>query len=294
MQKLKIYQSLWAMELRSPDRPERTHDESFRMVAEAGYDGMCIDPAAEEIDEFRKLLPLYDRFGLGCMVNAFPAELDDMRPLLGLAREFNAALVNVIGSVMPIAAADAVPVVERWMNDAEQAGLPLLFETHRDSLLNDLYFTLQLLDLVPDMRLCADLSHFVVDREMRSPITATDKVFVERILQQSDCFQGRVANREQVQVQIDFPQHQEWVSIFRDWWKFGMRHWRRRHASDATLIFLCELGPPPYAITDRDRRELSDRWEEALKIREWVRGIWQELESEDSPEQGARQNGGEG
>ena len=281
MQKLAIYQSLWAMELRSPDVPERSHEENFRMVSEAGYDGMCIDPGADEIEQFQRLLPLYDRYGLGCMVNAFPYQIDDMAPLLVLAREFNASLVNVIGGVMPVAAADAVPVVDRWMNDAEHAGLPLLFETHRDSLLNDLYFTLQLLDLAPDMRLCADLSHFVVDREMRAPIQATDRAYVDRILQQSDCFQGRIASREQIQVQIDFPQHQEWVTIFKTWWKSGMRAWRRRNANDATLIFLCELGPPPYAMTDGDRRELSDRWEEALQIREWVRGIWCELEEEE-------------
>ena len=252
------------------------------MVSEAGYDGMCIDPGADEIEQFRELLPLYDRFGLDCMLNAFPGVLDDMDPLLALANEFKARLVNVIGGVMPVAAADAVPVVERWMNDAERAGLPVLFETHRDSLLNDLFFTLQLLDLVPDMRLCADLSHFVIDREMRAPLTAADRAYIDRILRQSDCFQGRVANREQVQVQIGFPQHQEWVTISKDWWKSGMRSWRQRNASDATLIFLCELGPPPYAMTDRNRHELSDRWDEALQIREWVRDIWRELEDEEN------------
>ena len=282
MQKLEIYQSLWAMELRSPDLPERSFEESFQMVADAAYDGMSIDPAADEIERFQELRPLFDKHGLGCMVNAFPYQLDDMQPLLAMAKDFNASMVNVIGGVMPIAVADAVPVVERWMDDAEQSGLPLLFESHRDSLLNDLYYTLQLLDLAPDIRLCADLSHFVVDREMRSPISATDTNFIERILQQSDCFQGRIANREQIQVQIDFPQHQEWVKIFKGWWKSGMRAWRRRNANDATLIFLCELGPPPYAMTDRNRRELSDRWEEALQIREWVRDIWRELEQEDA------------
>jgi len=280
MQNLEIYQSLWAMELRSPDLPERSDEENFQMVADAAYDGMCIDPGANEIEQFRKLRPLYDKHGLGCMVNAFPGQPDDMKPLLAMARDFDASLVNVIGGVMPIAAADAVPVVRRWMDDAEQAGLPLLFETHRDSLLNDLYYTLQLLDLAPDMRLCADLSHFVVDREMRSPISATDQGYIDQILQQSDCFQGRIANREQIQVQIDFPQHQEWVTIFKGWWKSGMRAWRSRNASDATLIFLCELGPPPYAMTERNQRELSDRWDEALQIREWVRDIWHELELE--------------
>jgi len=281
MQKLKIFQSLWAMELRSPDQPERSFEESFRMVAQAGYDGMCIDPAADEIEEFRKILPFFEEFGLSSMVNAFPYQLEDMRPLFELAKDANASLVNIIGGVMPIDPADAVPVIDRWMQEAADYDFPLLFETHRDSLLNDMYYTLQVMDLVPDMRLCADLSHFVVDREMRAPVTVTDQAYIDRILQRSDCMQGRVASREQVQVQIDFPQHQEWVAIFRHWWKQGMRAWRQRNANDATLIFLCELGPPPYAITDRNQRELSDRWQEALQIRSWAREIWSELEAEE-------------
>ena len=144
--------------------------------------------------------------------------------------------------------------------------MPLLFETHRDGMLNDMYYTLLLMDLVPEMRLCADLSHFVVDREMRNPISEKDQAYVSSILQRSDCFQGRVANREQVQIQIDFPQHQEWVEIFKGWWQEGMQAWRERMQTMPSLVFLCELGPPPYAITDADQQELSDRWQESLQI----------------------------
>ncbi len=280
MQTLHVYQSLWGMEKRSPHEPERTPETSFRMVADAGFDGMCIDPAAHEIDKFMPLRDLYRSFGLDCMVNAFPAEEDDMQPLLDLAAAFDARQVNVISGVMPMRPEDAVPVVRRWMQQAAAAGLTLLFETHRDSLLNDLYFTLQLIDLVPDMRLCADLSHFVVDREFRLPLPECDRRRIDKILGRSDCFQGRVASREQIQVALDFSQHREWVRLFRDWWKQGMRLWRDRNDSDATLIFLCELGPPPYAITDHAQRELSDRWQESLKLRDWALEIWQELDGE--------------
>ena len=102
---------------------------------------------------------------------------------------------------------------------------------------------------------------------------------MHRILERSDCFQGRIANREQVQVQIDFPQHREWVEQFKAWWKSGIGRWRQRNDDDATLIFLCELGPPPYAMTDARQAELSDRWQEALRIRSWVKDIWSELEA---------------
>lgn len=281
MQELKIYQSLWGMELRSPDRPEYRMEENFHRVAEAGYDGMCLDPGADQIEDMRPLARHFEEFELGCMINAFPYSPDDMLPLLGMAREFDACQVNIISGVMPIKPEDAVPVVERWMGEAQDAGMPLLFETHRDGLLNDLYYTLQLMELVPGMRLCADLSHFVVDREMRDPINERDQGYISSVLERSDCFQGRVANREQVQIQINFPQHQQWVEIFKGWWREGMRKWRQRNADGATLVFLCELGPPPYAITDADRRELSNRWDESLQIREWVKEIWAELEAEE-------------
>jgi len=273
-QKLEIFQSLWAMESRRPGIPERPMEENFQMAAEAGYDGLCIDPAVHEIQQFLELRPLYREYGLKCMVNAFPATVAELPPLLELAKALDASLVNVIGQVMPLTVDEGIPVIRQWMQDAERAGLPLLFETHRDCTLNDLYYTLQLIEAVPEMRLCADLSHYVIDRELRLPLNDRDRDYMHRILERSDCFQGRIANREQVQVQIDFPQHREWVEQFRSWWREGINMWRRRNDPDATLIFLCELGPPPYAMTDANQSELSDRWQEALTIRSWVEQIW--------------------
>jgi hypothetical protein len=276
-QTLEVFQSLWAMELRQPGLSERPMEENFRMAAEAGYHGLCIDPAVPEIDSFLKLKPLYREYGLRCMVNAFPASVEELPPLLDLARNLDASLVNVIGQVMPLTVAEGIPVIRQWMADAEQAGLPLLFETHRDCTLNDLHYALQLIESVPEMRLCADLSHYVIDREMRLPLSDTDREYMQRILERSDCFQGRVANREQIQVQIEFPQHRGWVKQFRAWWKEGMGMWRERNDDEATLVFLCELGPPPYAMTDANQSELSDRWQEALTIRGWVEEIWASL-----------------
>ncbi len=279
MQKLEIYQSLWGMELRNPSLVERAPEDAFKMVADAGFDGMCLDPSVAEIPKNIALKPLFEKHGLGCMINAFPYAATDMVPLLDFAGDMNARMVNVISGLMPIRPEDAVAVVRQWIDEAAERSMSLLFETHRDGLLNDLYFTLQLMELVPEMRLCADLSHFVVDRELRAPVPKRDAQYISSVLDRSDCFQGRIANREQVQIQINFPQHQVWVDIFKGWWKEGMRAWRKRNADDATLIFLCELGPPPYAITDGDQNELSDRWEESLQIRDWALEIWEELDA---------------
>jgi len=277
MQKLEIFQSLWAMDRRIPGQPEPPVAEHFQRIADAGYHGVCIDPALNEIEDMRKLKPLFEQYGLNCMVNVFPHTLGEMRPLLEFAREMNACQVNALGTIIPLQVDEGAAMVRRWLDDAASVGMKLLFETHRDSLLNDLGYTILMLDAVPEMRLCADLSHFVVDREIRLPLSERDRDYFQRILQRSDCFQGRVASSEQVQVQIAFPQHQKWVDQFRNWWQEGMAAWRQRNADDATLVFLCELGPPPYAITGADGLELSDRWQEALQIRQWVEDTWAEL-----------------
>jgi len=274
MQQLQIFQSLWAMDRRIPGQPEPPVEEHFQRLADAGYHGVCIDPALAETDEMLKLKPLFEQHGLSCMVNVFPHKLEEMLPLLHFAREMNACHVNALGTIIPLQVDEGADMVRRWMGEAASVGIPLLFETHRDSLLNDLGYTLLLMDAVPEMRLCADLSHFVVDREIRLPLSERDNDYFQRILQRSDCFQGRVASSEQVQVQIGFSQHQKWVDQFRAWWGEGIGQWKKRNSEDATLVFLCELGPPPYAITGADGLELSDRWQEALQIRRWVEEAW--------------------
>ena len=274
MPSLRIYQSLWAMELRRPDGVERPIEESFEMVADAGFDGVAADLGSTSLETARSYAPLYERHQLDCMINAFPSTLDELERVLLAAKEMNAKVVNIIGQVMPFTIPEAVSVVQRWMEDAECVGVPIQFETHRNCITNDLFFTLQLLDAVPNMPLCADLSHYLVDREFWYPISAADDALIDRILRRADSFQGRVASREQVQLQLNFPQHQKWVSVFKDWWQRGFNHWRARAQAHDECLFLCELGPPEYAMTGPDGYELSDRWDESLQLKQWAQELW--------------------
>ncbi len=280
MQKLDVYQSLWAMELRRPDGKERSLEESFEMVHAAGFDGMAIDLGASDVATALKARPLFEKYGLGCLLIAFPRTIEALRPVLEMAKDFGAPFVNIIGQVMPISVEGMIPVIRRWIDMAEEVGVPVQFETHRNCITNDLFTTLQLIDAIPEMVLAADLSHYVVDREFVYPISEENHELIRRILRRSNSFQGRVASREQVQIQIDFPQHRKWLDLFLAWWEEGFRLWRTRSAKAARLNFLCELGPREYAITGPDGYELSDRWQEALTIRDHVRAIWDRLESE--------------
>jgi hypothetical protein len=275
MAELRVYQSLWATEERRPGVPERPIAERFDAVKEAGYDGMAIDLGALELAAACSCAPEYARTGLSALLTAFPTSIDALRPALHLAKDIGAPFVIVVGQVMPLAVNDMIEVVRAWLRVAAEESLPIQFETHRNCITNDLFATLQILEAVPQMRLSADLSHYVVDREMTQPLTAEMQNYVLRVLERSDSFQGRIATRSQIQVPIAFPQHRDWLQTFLGWWSQGFRLWRGR-SPEADLAFMCELGPPNYAITDANGHELSDRWQEALELRRLAKSLWEE------------------
>jgi hypothetical protein len=280
MASLRIYQSLWATEIRRAGVAERPVPERFDRVADAGYDGMAIDLGALDLPAARSCVREFTRTGLGGLIIAFPNSIEELRPALHLAKEIGAPYVIVVGKVMPLAVEDMIPVVRAWLRLAAEEAVPIQFETHRNCITNDLFSTLLMLEAIPEMRLCADLSHYVVDREMMLPITPEMQSYVSRILARSDCFQGRIATRSQVQVPIEFPQHRPWLDTFVHWWRQGFSLWRARaelQANDQDLIFLCELGPPNYAITDARGEEMSDRWQEALLLKRLAAQIWAQV-----------------
>ena len=278
MAALRVYQSLWATEKRRPGVPERPVAERFDAVREAGYDGVAIDLGALDLDAARKCVREYARTGLSGLLTAFPTSIEALRPALHLAKDIGAPFVIVVGQVMPLAVHDMIPVVREWLRVSAEESMPIQFETHRNCITNDLFATLQLLEAVPEMRLSADLSHYVVDREMMQPITTQMHNYVLRVLQRSDSFQGRIATRNQIQVPIAFPQHRDWLETFLGWWREGFRLWRSRSPGE-DLVFLCELGPPNYAITDFNGDELSDRWQEALELKRLARALWAETDT---------------
>jgi len=278
LQHLKTYTSLWAMQPHDQTGVKLPYDQVVEMVAGAGYDGMAIDLGAGDVAQAYEVQPLMTAAGLTPLIVAFPKTVESLRDTLKMAKDFGSPFVDVIGQVMPLSLDGMIPVIRKWIEMSEEEGMPIQFEAHRNCITNDLYSTLCLLDAIPEMRICADLSHYVVDREFWYPLSQRDMGLISRILERSDSFQGRVASRQQIQLQLDFPQNQKWVELFKGWWREGLESWRARNDS-GDCVFLCELGPPEYAMTGPDGFEMSNRWEEALLIKSWVEEMWAEMEA---------------
>lgn len=277
MRRLRVFQSLWAMQPHDESGKLLPYDQVCAMVSGAGFDGLAIDLGAADVDTAYEVLPHLERERLTPLIVAFPKSVEDLRDTLRMAKDFGSPYVNVIGQVFPLTVEGAIPVIRRWIEMSQEEDMPIQFETHRNCITNDLFYTLCLLDAVPEMRLAGDFSHYIVDREFKLPLQPWERGWLDRCIARCDSFQGRVASRQQVQLQLDFPQHAKWVALFEDLWCSGFADWCNRN-DEGDLIFLCELGPPEYAITGADGKELSNRWREALELKAKVRDIWSEVE----------------
>ena len=269
---LKVFQSLWGMEGLPYGGEEWSLREKLDKIVEAGFDGVeiawsTVFPIGKEA------LELLSEYDLEWTLVCFPKSQDYLKEVAERFAGADMRLLNIQPDVRPYTLGEGIREILGWMETAEDAGFVSYFETHRDRMTTDLRYTLKLIDAIPNMKLIADLSHYVVGQEFSWPIDEDNEAMIQRILARSYGFHGRVASREQVQIQIGFPQHKQWLDLFLRWWEDGFRM-RAEEGELDELIFVPELGPSGYAITGADGDELSDRWEEAIQLKDNVREIW--------------------
>lgn len=273
MQKLLVLQSLWAMQhLRGAPGMRPLEDDVARIKA-AGFDGF--GSMLEDDETARRASALAAAEGLVLEGLALPANLAEVEAAIERAGRFGVHHLNLQLRMLPRTLEEASGLIAAIQRLIGQADVPVYIETHRGRLTNDLLFTLELLERHPDLRLLADLSHYVVARELELPIDPVANQQVLTVLDHAWAYHGRVAGSGQVQLPLSYAQHRPWIDQFVAWWSAGFASWRKRASGDAELTFVCELGPQPYAISGPDGEDLTDRWEESLVLRDLARQAWE-------------------
>ncbi|MGU3435086.1 sugar phosphate isomerase/epimerase family protein [Actinomycetes bacterium M1A6_2h] len=266
------FQSMWAMEDLPFGGPTPwTLAEQVAAIADAGYHGLAVDLGAKQAATADAIGPLARERGLKTAVFAFVGTEAELDSALHYAAEIDATRMVLCARVFDVGPSEAGAIVSAWFHRAADAGVTLELETHRNTVTNDLRFTSHLLDhLDPDVCLAVDLSHFVCANEFPDKPEPEIERHIDLILSRAGSLQGRIATRCQVQVPLGYPQHADWEARFRAWWRTGFAYIRAR---GNTPMFCTELGPRPYAWTDRHGAEVSDRWAEALTLKQWAEEI---------------------
>lgn len=178
---------------------------------------------------------------------------------------------------------DEMDALARAVLDAQEAcGIPILPETHRATMLQDIWRTLRLLERFPSLRLNLDASHIYCAGEFPYRGFEANLDLVHPILARAGCFHGRVSNGQIMQAPLTDPCYAENVRHFAVLWNESMSAWKAQAQPGDTLTFIPELGPPSsgYALTVPDvampngRRELSDRWAEMQALGRLARALF--------------------
>ncbi|WP_159882101.1 sugar phosphate isomerase/epimerase family protein [Paenibacillus puerhi] len=255
-------------------------EAKVRLIAEAGFDGINgFIPEPGLAPRWRKLLAEY---GLSFSVNAYPASAADMADYLKQALAYGKDSIQHINAqvMTPFLTGDgAVRLLRDIRELSVTAGIPIYVETHRGTITQDLLRTAAYIEELVDLRLTIDFSHYVVAGEMRNP-SSEAVALLHKLLRHTAAIHGRISNGEQVQVDIGPDGIHEMVPRFLDWWRIGMSHWRQTAGEHEAFPFVCELGPPPYAITADEYAgrtvEIADRWQQSLWLAQAARTIWRE------------------
>lgn len=149
-----------------------------------------------------------------------------------------------------------------WALELErETGVPIAHETHRGHLLATPWQTAAVLRELPDLRIAADYSHWVVVAERLLDDRAGD---IELANRHAIHVHARVGSPEAPQVNDPrVPANRDLVERFEAWWAAIMR--ARIEAGADRLTITPEYGPPPYMPTLPATDEpVADLWEICL------------------------------
>lgn len=269
--RLRIQHSLWSLIKLPFNAPvEWTLAEKMQRVKAAGFEAVeCWLTDSDEAAHREAL----DAEGLRLILGHRPFRLEDVRATVARAKRLNADFIfaQPADAFTPL---DAVAeLVQEGRKVANDAGLAFFVEIHRNNFTENLPQIKQLIERVPDIRFTADLSHLVVCGEFYG---WEDERAVDRlmpVLERTSHMHGRISNGEQVQVDVGDGTNAT-AQFFVRLWAEAMRHWLQGAVPGDVLPFASELGPPRYAITTPDGKEISDRWEQSLVMKHLAEQAW--------------------
>jgi hypothetical protein len=241
------------------DQPPR----SFEDILAAGYEGVQFaePPTAAQLQECSRL-------GLG---RAGSARVNDVREAQGVVE-------RAIGDGLECVTlhvgwgteddAEASRLIEGILAAADR--IPLFVETHRATIFQDIWRTVQFVRRFPELRFNGDFSHWYTGLEMVYGGFEKKVEFIRPVLDRVRFLHGRIGNPGCIQVDIGDgdPSKHPYVPHFRTLWTLSFRGFLNDPDAGETILFVPELLSPAiyYGRTFAGREE-GDRWEQSLVLR---------------------------
>ena len=150
--------------------------------------------------------------------------------------------------------AEAFALIESVLRTAEH--VPLYAETHRATIFQDMWRTVQFIRRYPELRFNGDFSHWYTGLEMVYGGFENKLAYIEPVIERVRFIHGRIGNPGCIQVSIE-DEGAVYVQHFRELWTRCFR------AAPDTTLFVPELLSPRIYYGHSG----ADRWTQALLLR---------------------------
>ncbi len=177
-----------------------------------------------------------------------------------------AATVHVAWGFEPDEQVDRL--VHAILEASARRGLPVYIETHRATITQDIWRTVELVGRIPDIRFNGDFSHWYTGHEMTYGDFAAKLDFCQSVFERVRFMHGRIGDSSTMQLDVGEGTGDN-VEHFRAIWTRCMAGFLAAASPGDYLTFAPELLPPSnrYArlvrAADGTLTEDSDRWQQA-------------------------------
>ena len=164
---------------------------------------------------------------------------------------------------------EAASLIDAVFEAATKYSLPLYPETHRATIFQDPWRTVQFVKRFPDLEFNGDFSHWYTGTEMVYGGFESKLDFIRPVLDRIGFMHGRIGNS--CSMQVDAGDGSEdgrpFVSHFRALWTESFAGFLRRRPPADRFCFAPELLGPEYCYARLfEGREESNRWEQSLVL----------------------------
>jgi len=174
-------------------------------------------------------------------------------------------------------------LVEAILAASEKHRLSIFIETHRATITQDLWRTVQITRRFPEVRFNGDFSHYYCGQELVYGDWETKLAFMQPIFARTAFLHGRVASPGSIQATIDADLNArpkqahgviDYLAHFKDLWTHAMSGFLRAAEPGDILIFAPELLAATHYYArkfpnaDGQLTEESDRYAQALLLKD--------------------------
>jgi hypothetical protein len=258
-------------------------DKALDRVRQDGFDGVQVGSFVELFNA--DILPFC---GLN-RINA-PAEAD---AVFTLHTERGDSCISLhVGWGME-SDAELDRLVESVLNASEKFRLPAFIETHRATITQDMWRTVELTKRFPEVRFNGDFSHWYCGQEMVYGDFEAKLDFLQPVFERVGFLHGRIASPGNMQVPVEGPAARplhavgepDYLADFKRMWQRAMAGFRNNAPEGSVLVFAPELLSYRYYYARMVRtgegrlHEETDRYAQALICKEIAECCFREADS---------------